>query len=297
LTSAATLLLIWAGGLVTSLGAGLAVPDWPTTFGYNMFLFPWSQMVGGIFIEHSHRLLGSLVGFLTILAVASLWLFEERKWLRWLGAAALFLVILQGVLGGLRVLLIKLNLAIVHACLAQLFFGLMVGIALLTSRGWSQGGEAPEALRPGRPALGRLALATLVLIYLQTILGAYLRHTGERLDAHLAFAAAVTVHVIWLAAKVIRECPERKEAASAANALWILLVIQLALGAGSFLGKYADWTGPLPLGLLAAITSAHVVVGSLLFAAALVLLLWLRRADAPEWASARADLLSGRSPA
>ena len=126
LTSCATVLLILAGGLVTSLGAGLAVPDWPTTFGYNMFLYPWAKMVGGIFYEHSHRLLGSLVGFLTILTAASLWWTEPRKWLRVLGVIALLLVIVQGVLGGLRVVWLKLALAIVHACFAQIFFGLMV---------------------------------------------------------------------------------------------------------------------------------------------------------------------------
>src|SRR5215467_6941215 len=81
----ATFPLLFVGGLVTSTGAGLAVPDWPTTFGYNMFLYPWSRMVGGIFYEHCHRLIGSVVGFLTILLAATLWYKESRQWLRWLG--------------------------------------------------------------------------------------------------------------------------------------------------------------------------------------------------------------------
>src|SRR5574342_1275515 len=99
----ATFPLLFIGGLVTSKGAGLAVPDWPTTFGYNMFLYPWSKMVGGIFYEHSHRLIGSAVGFLTILLAVVLWYRESRQWLGWLGIVALAVVIAQGVLGGLRV--------------------------------------------------------------------------------------------------------------------------------------------------------------------------------------------------
>ena len=97
----ATFPLLFIGGLVTSLGAGLAVPDWPTTFGYNMFLYPWSKMIGGIFYEHSHRLIASSVGLLTIALAISLWLREKRRWLRWLGIAALLLVVAQGVLVGL----------------------------------------------------------------------------------------------------------------------------------------------------------------------------------------------------
>ncbi|MEK6709402.1 MAG: COX15/CtaA family protein, partial [Nitrospinota bacterium] len=134
LTCGATLVLIVAGALVTSLGAGLAVPDWPTTFGHNMFAYPLSGMAGGVLVEHSHRLLGSAVGILTIFTSGLLLWRDERRWVRALGVAALALVILQGVLGGMRVVLIKLNLAVVHACAAQLFFGLMACIALFTSR-------------------------------------------------------------------------------------------------------------------------------------------------------------------
>src|SRR5437762_7781702 len=106
LTATATLLLICSGGMVTSKGVGLAVPDWPTTFGYNMFFFPFSKWLGprfgGIFYEHGHRLAASAVGLLTIILTLWLWLKEERRWVRWLGVGALFAVILQGVLGGLR---------------------------------------------------------------------------------------------------------------------------------------------------------------------------------------------------
>src|SRR5574337_1974164 len=120
-TAAATLLLIFVGGLVTNTGAGLAVPDWPTTFGYNMFLYPWSQMVGGIFYEHSHRLIGSVVGLLTLTLAFVLWVKEPARLPRWLGVAAVGAVIVQGVLGGLRVILVSVGseLALIHGLFAQ----------------------------------------------------------------------------------------------------------------------------------------------------------------------------------
>ncbi len=274
-TSFATVLLILAGGLVTSLGAGLAVPDWPTTFGYNMFLYPWAKMVGGIFYEHSHRLLGSLVGFLTILTAASLWWTERRKWLRVLGVIALLLVIVQGVLGGLRVVWLKLALAIVHACFAQIFFGLMVSLTVLTSRGWAGDFQALPAAE--RQSLRRLSLLTAGLIFVQTIFGAVLRHTGERLDAHLLFAALAAVFVILLATRIIRKLPERQDLHNSAHALWVLLTIQLALGAGSFMVKYTGVGDAVTPSTIVLLTSAHVVGGALIFATAISLALRLHR--------------------
>src|SRR5213592_3955282 len=119
-TAFATLLLICSGGMVTSKGVGLAVPDWPTTFGYNMFLFPVSKWVGGILFEHTHRLMGSIVGFLTIILAMWLWPSENRQW----------------VLGGLRVTMMKDEIGIFHACMAQAFLGLLVVIALVTTNFW-----------------------------------------------------------------------------------------------------------------------------------------------------------------
>ena len=174
-TSLATLFLICSGGMVTSKGVGLAVPDWPTTFGYNMFLFPVSKWVGGIFFEHVHRLIASTVGILTIILTVWLWLAESRRWLRNLGFAALGLVILQGVLGGLRVTLLKDEIGVFHACLAQGFFGVLIVITLATSRLWqriSAGGFPSGAAQ----SLARLALLTTSLIYAQLALGATMRH-------------------------------------------------------------------------------------------------------------------------
>jgi cytochrome c oxidase assembly protein subunit 15 len=180
-TSIVTLLLICSGGMVTSKGVGLAVPDWPTTFGYNMFLFPFSKWVGGILFEHTHRLLGSAVGLLTIILAVWIWRADERRWLRNLGLAALGAVILQGVLGGLRVTLLKDEIGVFHACLAQAFLGMLIVITLATSRLWrriSGNSSLPARVR----ALARVVICTTVVIYLQLGLGATMRHQHRDLS-------------------------------------------------------------------------------------------------------------------
>src|SRR5687768_15840513 len=122
LTTVATFPLIFMGGLVTSHGAGMSVPDWPNTYGYNMFLFPPRLWIGGILYEHTHRLMGSIVGMLAIALTIVAWRSASPRWIKWLCTTVLAAVIVQGVLGGLRVVLVKLGLAIVHACFAQAFF-------------------------------------------------------------------------------------------------------------------------------------------------------------------------------
>src|SRR5947199_6987205 len=136
LTAASTFPLIFMGGLVTSHQAGMSVPDWPNSYGYNMFLFPFSKWQGGILYEHTHRLMGTVVGMLSILLAVWAWRVEARPWARRLAYAVLGAVIFQGVLGGLRVVLVKLNLAIVHACVAQAFFCLAALVAVVTSEWW-----------------------------------------------------------------------------------------------------------------------------------------------------------------
>ena len=175
LTCLATLLLICSGGMVTSKNVGLAVPDWPTTFGYNMFLFPVSNWVGGILFEHTHRLMGSLVGFLTVILTVWLWLSEGRKWVRNLGLIALGGVILQGVLGGLRVTMMKDEIGIFHACIAQAFLGLLVFIALVTTNFWRSISNLIIDFKKFAP-LKTLAIATTIAIYVQLALGATMRH-------------------------------------------------------------------------------------------------------------------------
>jgi len=213
-----TLFLICSGGMVTSKGVGLAVPDWPTTFGYNMFLFPVSQWVGGIFFEHTHRLIASTVGFLTVVLAIWLWRAESRRWLRMLGLAALAAVILQGVLGGLRVTMLKDEIGIFHACLAQAFLALLVLIAIATSRWWSRlQGRSPSALV-------WLPLVTTIVIYAQLALGATMRHQHRDLSI-LDFPTAYGQIIPDVSAPRLAEINQWREARAlsevAAGHVWL----------------------------------------------------------------------------
>ena len=174
-TCVATLLLICSGGMVTSKGVGLAVPDWPTTFGYNMFLFPVSKWVGGILFEHTHRLIASAVGLLTIILAIWLWRSDDRRWVRNLGVIALAGVVVQGILGGLRVTMLKDEIGILHACLAQAFLGLLVLVALITTKFWRRLSNVVVAPKTFAPIKTLASLITFA-IYAQLALGATMRH-------------------------------------------------------------------------------------------------------------------------
>ena len=176
-TALATFVLIGFGGLVTSKGVGMAVPDWPNTFGYNMFLVPFDEWLGkfGIFEEHSHRLVASFVGLLTIVLAAWLWVKDSRKWVRLLGIGALVLVVAQGVLGGLRVTEINQNLGLIHGAVAQLFLILVCGIALVTSSWWRRV-NVSEADGASFEALKGILVAVICLVFVQLLLGATMRH-------------------------------------------------------------------------------------------------------------------------
>ncbi len=177
-------LLICSGGMVTSKNAGLAVPDWPNSYGYNMFAFPVSRWVGDVLLEHTHRLAATVVGTLTIVLALILTLAEPRRWVRTLGYVALGLVVLQGVLGGLRVVLVADWIGIFHGCVAQAFLALVSLIALVTSRWWLMLG-APDARRPNPMVLAKLSkrlLLVAVLIYGQLALGAAMRHAHAGLS-------------------------------------------------------------------------------------------------------------------
>ncbi|MBC8109235.1 MAG: COX15/CtaA family protein [Anaerolineae bacterium] len=195
LTAIATFPLIFMGGLVTSHGAGMSVPDWPNSYGYNMFTFPPSKWVGGIFYEHTHRLMGTVVGMLSIALTIAAWKLESRRWVRWLTTIVLGAVILQGVLGGLRVVFVNLDLAIVHACFAQAFFCLASIVAVVTSRRWI---EAPDLSRATDGTRGRrlttLAAACVFAVFAQLVIGAVMRHEKAGLaipDLPLAYGQLV----------------------------------------------------------------------------------------------------------
>ena len=177
-----TVLLVLAGSLVTSTGSGLSVPDWPTTYGWNMFAFPPSKWVGGILYEHGHRLIASTVGFLTIVLAVWLAVRDPRRWMKWLGAAALGGVIAQGVLGGLTVLLfLPASVSTAHAGLAEIFFCMTVAIALFTSPRWMESDDVASRDSGDDLALRRAATMTTALVYVQILVGATMRHTGAGL--------------------------------------------------------------------------------------------------------------------
>jgi len=280
LTAGATFLLIVIGGIVTSTESGLAVPDWPTTFGYNMFLYPLSEMVGGILYEHSHRLMGSLVGLLTIGLLIMLLVKDSRRWIKWLGGAALIGVSVQGILGGLRVTELNLNFAIVHACLAQAFFALLCGICWFTSRDWIENQNQPGSIVDNVLAkkLRRLSLITTCLIYVQLIFGAILRHTGNRLDAHLLFAFLVTLHIFLLVRRLFSMNEDTERFGQTLPLLLLgLLAVQLMLGLGAYVTKLTAVGATASALLTDIVTTAHVAVGALMLVSSFVITLKIYR--------------------
>ncbi len=202
--AACTFFLLLAGSMVTTTGSGLSVPDWPTTYGENMFTFPPSKWVGGIWYEHVHRLIGSAVGFLTIVLCAWLWLSRLSRRVKWFGTVALVAVCAQGLLGGLTVrYLLPTWISVAHAGLAEIFFCITVCLVVVTAPGWTRRsvpstGEIAQAEACGSlstscgTSLRGLCVVTLVCIYLQILLGAVMRHTHAGraiLDFPLSYGA------------------------------------------------------------------------------------------------------------
>ena len=154
--------LIWVGGLVTTYDAGMAVPDWPGTYGYNLFLYPWQTWIAGpwdLLIEHGHRLLGALSGTLTIALVLAVFRWDRRTWMRYFSLGALAAVILQGLLGGLRVLLDDRSLAMIHGCAGPAFLAVCVALCVVTSRTWKQAATREATRR--EPGPSRTGIASL----------------------------------------------------------------------------------------------------------------------------------------
>jgi cytochrome c oxidase assembly protein subunit 15 len=290
----ATLLLVTAGGMVTSTSSGLSVPDWPTTYGYSMFTFPLSKMVGGIFYEHSHRLIASSVGMLTIGLVLFQRRREPRRTARRLGWVALGAVILQGLLGGLTVIFfLPPAISVAHAGLAQLFFITTVTIALVTSRGWLTPARAPV----DDAVLWRRAIVLPILVYAQILVGATMRHLEAGLAipdfpltfghllppvwtapiaihfAHRVGAVIVTSWMLFTVASVLRRHPARPELTRVAWFLVIAVATQVTLGALVVLSA----KDPV-------INTAHVATGAVVFATSVVLALRLSQARLPSLA-------------
>ena len=273
LVTAATFILIVAGALVTSTGAGLAAPDWPLSYGQ---VFP--RMVGNLFYEHGHRLIATTVGLLTIALNIWLWRSEPRRFVRRLGLAALLTVIAQGLLGGLTVLLLlPLAVSTAHACLAQLFFCLMVSLSVLTAPGWSE--RRATAEDNGQPRLRHLCVAAFGFVFLQLTLGATLRHSATwdehlptgLLIAHVFGALLVTLALGGLVGAVVSRYRSEGYLLRPAALAACLLVLQLGLGLLAYLTRRASPSDPQPLNPMVGITVAHVACGALILATTIAL--------------------------
>ncbi|MFY9561828.1 MAG: COX15/CtaA family protein [Terriglobales bacterium] len=268
-TSCVTLLLIVAGALVTSNDAGLSVPDWPTSFG-SWYKMP--RMVGGILFEHGHRMVAEFVGLLTIILAVWTWRVEKRRWLRWLGLAALGTVIAQGILGGITVLFsLPPAVSSAHAALAQTFFCIAVAIAVFTGRRWVE--EQPRVeLEVRRPSLFTLALFSIFVLYVQLILGAMFRHRGLSWWPHVGHAVVVAIVLSWTAIRAISVYPQTDAVRRPAVMMLSLMVAQLCLGFLAFITRVMwgrDAVQPeLPMVIS---TVVHVAVGALLLATTVIL--------------------------
>lgn len=239
--------LIWLGGLVTTHDAGMAVPDWPGTFGYNLFLYPMSAWIYGpfdLFVEHGHRLLASVVGLFAIGLCVVAYRTERRRWL--VGTCFLFLasIIAQGVLGGVRVLFDARTLAMIHGCSGPLVFALGGFIAMATSNRWHSG-----FCKPGANRFGRLAVLLLLLSVSQLFVGAHLRHSlptwlpsffMSLVHTHLLLAAIILLVVLGVA--ILVRLPSHREFGelrSPSNALLAIASVQILLGFATWIANYA----------------------------------------------------------
>lgn len=268
-TACSTFVLLVMGALVTSNDAGLSVPDWPLSYGS---LTP--PMVGGIVYEHTHRVVATFIGILTIALNILLWRLEPRPWVRRLGLVALFAVIVQGLLGGMTVLLsLPPVVSVAHACLAQTFFCLVISLAVVTGPGWTEQGRRLGAFW--------LPVATTAMVFVQLILGAVLRHAGTidgdkaadfvlpAFIAHLGGAGLAAIMLVWLALHLT--APKRAVAMPAqAYTILSLLVLQLVLGLGSYLARLDAAAGNQPVLIGVVLSSSHLAIGALLLALSLI---------------------------
>ena len=281
-TMLTALLPIAVGALVTSMNAGMAFRDWPNSDGQFMLTYPWlADFVRGTmdkFVEHGHRLAGMLIGFTSILLVAVVWKCESRRWVRGMAAAVLGCVIVQGLLGGGRVLANDPRMAMVHGNFAAIVFCLMGTLTLVTSRRWMS--ESKSETNNDLRMLKVIAGLTTLTIYLQFVLGGRQRHLHDMLYEHLGTAALVMIAVLATFMTVQRSGIDWLK--SAGRWMLFLFVVQAGLGIGSWITKFglastgyvAVQGSPMQL----AIRSSHTVVGMLLLMTSVILLLRVFRA-------------------
>jgi heme a synthase len=274
----ATFFLIIAGALVTSNDAGLSVPDWPTSFGS----FRMPPMVGGVKFEHGHRMIAGTVSILTIVLALWLWKSDRRRWVRRLGTLAVIAILAQAALGGITVLFyLPVAISVSHACLAQIFFCLIVSLALFTRYDWQW--HKQRFQDSVSPSLRQLAVGATAAIFLQLLLGAAFRHKGLGISPHIAGAVVVTGGVLWLLVRVLTERPGKSRLVRSALLLTTLLALQLCLGVASYIVKMTAISAPQPLSPVIEITAAHVAVGALLLASSVVATLQVFRNPAVQY--------------
>ena len=283
----ATFLLLGIGGLVTSHAAGLAVVDWPNSFGYNMFLYPLSRMTGGIYFEHAHRLFGSLVGITTLVLALHLQRSEARSWVRRAAWLAFAMVVVQGVLGGLRVtgrftlstsptdVAPSLALAVVHGVLGQLFFAVMVVLAVVTSTTWLSGRRPAE--RASAVADRQLSAIFIGVLVVQLVLGAVQRHVVEGLLVHITLAVLVLGVGLSAALRAWGLYVEIPVLPRLGRALLGLLSLQIILGVVALAAIAGGPELAASGGWRALARTVHQANGALLLAGAVMLRAWVGR--------------------
>jgi heme a synthase len=268
-TACATFILIVAGALVTSNDAGLSVPDWPTSFG-SLYKIP--RMVGGIRFEHTHRMIAEFIGLLTIVIAIWTWRSDRRRWMKGLGIAALGTVVAQGILGGITVLyFLPPAISSAHAALGQTFFCVAVAIALFTGLNWVE--EAPQSEVDERhPTLLTLTALSIFMLYVQLFLGAMFRHHGMSWWPHVVNAPLVAVVLTWTALRALTQYSKIQAVRRPAILMIWLLITQLCLGFLAFITRVA-WghDAVQPEFPMVVSTVAHVAVGALLLATAVIL--------------------------
>jgi heme a synthase len=283
-----TLLLVLAGASVVSRDAGLSVPDWPLSYGKVM-----PEMTGGVLYEHSHRLIATTVGFLTIILVAWLWRSGESRLMKYFGLAMLGAVILQGVLGGLTVkFLLPKPVSISHACLAQIFFAMTICMAIFTSNSWKQGPRVVEDA--GWPPLRRLAWVTPAAVLAQIALGAAYRHKALSVIPHIAWAFGLTLVVMIISMFVLTQFKDHALLRKSSWALLSLTLAQILLGVGAYVARLQNGDQLAPGAWMVALTVAHVGLGALVFGAAVAQSLQILRnvRTAPQPSAQRRELAS-----
>lgn len=268
---AMTLLLLVAGALVTSNEAGDSVPDWPLSFG--RWLIQSNHFVANVRYEYSHRVIAATVSLITALLAIRAWMKERRPLIRRLALAAFAGVFTQAMLGGVRVLFpaSKPLIAVIHALVAQSFFGLIVALILLTSADWWK----PRSLKEDAifPSTRRLAVITLCAVLMQLILGAGFRHGAFGITPHVAGALVVSSLVIWTAVIILHRYGCDAYLRRPALAMLMLLSCQVGLGVLAYVARLKSNLSSQPLEPMVSLTVAHVVVGALTLASVVVLTL------------------------